>query len=397
MAGGQKPKRNNEQAGRFSTPEPVRRLVWVRAAGHCEQCGVDVTRDFRTGKTFNWAEVAHVLPASPQGPRASAGYDEGAAERHTVDPDNLMLLCPSCHARTDLDADGYPTHDLSRHHRDHIDQIRHAASRGETQRASGLVILGGHFATENIVRARDLADAMLSESLWADEDIQILRLRAPGLDGRDEVYWRAIEQDIDKSLQDRLTKRTNALGDPLNLAVVGLADIPTLIRVGRQLGDRSNRFLFSRDRSGTLRWIDPAAPAPEWTYVGPPPGDGPIALVLALSAALADAAILDALPGARIARFTLPTPEYGLIRNRATIDSFRRALQPHLSQLEASTPDPLHLFAAIPAAIALEFGALLSTNHAHQYVIYDREGGSNPFAKMMELGPRQPSPTAIEQ
>jgi hypothetical protein len=55
------------------------------------------------------------------------------------------------------------------------------------------------------------------------------------------------------------------------------------------------------------------------------------------------------------------------------------------------------LFAAIPAAIALEFGALLSTNHAHRYVIYDREGGSNRFAKMMELGPRQPSPTASEQ
>ena len=380
--------RTKRPTGRFSTPDPVKRLVWVRAAGHCEQCGSDVTKDFRTGATFNWAEVAHVLPASAQGPRASDEYDEADARRHTADPDNLMLLCPSCHARTDLDADGYPTQDLWRHHKAHIEQIRYAARRGETQRATGLIILGGHFATENVIRARDLADAMLSESLWADEDIQILRLREPGANGRDELYWRAIEQDIDERLQDRLTKRTTALGDPLNLAVVGLADIPSLIRIGRQLGDRSNRFLFSRDRSGTLRWTDPSEPPPGWTYTGPPPGDGPIALVLALSAELSDVDIFDALPDARIARFSVPTPEYGLVRNRATIDSFRRALQPYLSRLEANTPEPLHLFAAIPAALAIEFGALLSTQHAHTYRIYDRDAG-NRFARVMDLGPRR--------
>lgn len=388
MVDKQKGPPNKKQARRFSTPDPVKRLVWVRAAGHCEQCGDDVTRDFRAGTTFNWAAVAHVLPASLQGPRAPEGYGEAVALRHTADPDNLMLLCPSCHARTDLDADGYPTHDLSRHHRDHVEQIRHAARRGETQRATGLIILGGHFATENVVRARDLADAMLSESFWADGEIQVLRLRGPGPNGRDELYWRAVEEDVDGRLQDRLTKRTNGHGDPLNLAVVGLADIPSLIRVGRQLGDRSNRFLFSQDRSGTLRWTDPTAPAPAWTYAAPPSGDGPVALVLALSAELSDADILGALPGARIARFSVPTPEYGLLRNRPTIDSFRRALQPHLSQLEAGTSEPLHLFAAVPAALAIEFGALLSTQHAHTYRIYDRDAG-NRFTPMMDLGPRR--------
>lgn len=388
MVDKQKGPPNKKQARRFSTPDPVKRLVWVRAAGHCEQCGNDVTRDFRTGTTFNWAAVAHVLPASPQGPRAPEGYDEAAAQRHTSDPDNLMLLCPSCHARTDLDADGYPTHDLSRHHRDHVEQIRHAAHRGETQRATGLIILGGHFATENVVRARDLADAMLSESLWADGDVQVLHLRGPGPDGRDELYWRAVEEDVDGHLQNRLIKRTSEHGDPLNLAVVGLADIPSLVRVGRQLGDRSNRFLFSKVRGGTLRWTDPEAPAPAWTYTAPPTGDGPVALVLALSAELADAVILDALPGARIARFSVPIPAYDLIRNRGIIDSFRSALQPYLSQLEASTHESLHLFAAIPAALAIELGALLSTQHAHTYRIYDRDAG-NRFTPMMDLGPRR--------
>lgn len=381
--------RTNRGSGRYSTPDPVKRIVWIRAAGHCEQCGIDVTQDFRSGTTFPWAEVAHVVPASPQGPRAPEGYSDSEAQQLTVDPENLLLLCPSCHARVDLDPDGYPTHDLSRHHRDHINQIRHAARRGETQRATGLIVLGGHWATERVIRARDLADAMLSEGLWADTDISTLELRSPGPNGRDELYWRSVEEDIDSRLHDRLNKRTSAHGDPLNLAVVGLADIPSLIRVGRQLGDRSNRFLFSRDRSSeTLRWTDEDAPAPKWRYAAPPAGEGPLALVLALSAELPDSAIVDALPDARIARFTVPEPEYALVRNRGTIDSFRGALQPHLSHLEASTNGPIHLFAAIPAALAIEFGALLSTQHAHAYRIYDRDAG-NRFIPMMDLGPRQ--------
>lgn len=374
--------------GRFSTTASVKRLVWTRAAGHCEQCGVDVTQDFRTGSSFSWADVAHILPASPKGPRNSTAHDGKAAQQHTDDPDNLMLLCPSCHTRTDKDADGYPTADLSRHHHDHIEQIRHAAKRGETKRAMGLIILSQHFASENSIRREDLNQAMLSEGLWAEKKVQVLTLRAPGSAGRDEHYWQTVERDVDDELRDRLTTSTSSQGDPLNLAVVGVADMPALIRIGRQLGDRTNRHLFSRDRSGTLRWTDPDAPAPQWTYAPPPIGDGPLALVIDLSAQVRDADIQSALPGVRIARFSTPSPDYGIVRNRGVLDSFRRAIQPRLSELEASTGDVIHLFVAIPAAMAIEFGALLSTQHAHRYLVYDR-GEQNKFSPAMHLGPRR--------
>ena len=315
-------------------------------------------------------------------------HDGAAAQRHTDDPENLMLLCPSCHRRTDTDADGYPVADLSRHHRDHIEQIRHAAKRGETKRSMGLIVVSQHFASENLIRREDLLQAMLAEGLWAEQKIQILQLRAPGSTGRDEHYWQAVERDVDDALRDRLTTSTTSEGDPLNLAVVGIADMHSLMRVGRQLGDRTNRHLFSYDRSGTLLWTDPAAEAPEWSYSPAPAGDGPLALVIDLSAHLRDEDIAEALAGARIARFSTPTPNYGLVRNRGVLDGFRQAIQPRLSQLEASTADVIHLFVAVPAAIAIEFGALLSTQHAHRYQVYDR-GDNNKFVAAMCLGPRR--------
>lgn len=376
---------------RFDVPERVAQLVWIRAAGHCEQCGADLTVDLRSGRRVKLGDVAHIQPASIGGPRAPINFTPEEAKRLSSDPENLMLLCPGDHRRTDRSPDTYPIGDLEQHHRTHIEQIRHAARRGETQRAEGLIILGQHWATENVLRPRDLLDAMLSESLWAESQPVVHVLPSPGRAGRDEQYWLEVERSIDEKLEDRLDRRTSRHGDPTYLCVAAVADIPSLIRVGRQLGDRSNRILFSRDRQHILRWPDLAAAPPAFAASAPQPGSGPIALVLSLSAVVPDRDVERALPGARIATLTTPQPRYDLLRNRAAIDAFRAAVQPLLSELEAATSEPLHVFGAVPAAIALEFGALLSTKHAHRMVIYDREGGSNEFIPMMEIGPRAPA------
>jgi len=379
--------RQTKTDNRFSTSEPLKRLVWIRAAGHCEQCGNDLTQDLRTAKPSRWGEVAHIVPASPQGPRAPEGYTDKHAQIATDDPSNLMLLCPGCHMQVDTDADGYPLEDLSRTHQDHTDQIRMAAARGETQRAMGMIFLSQHFKTENLIRRRDLAEAMLAEGLWADQKIGVLLLRAPGQEGRDSRYWDNVEHDIDDYLNGRFAARTSALGDPLTLAVVGLADIPSLIRLGRKLGDRSNRVLYSRDRTHGLKWPDLAALPPTFTFRAPNDGNGSLALILSLSAHVADDDIHAALPGARIANFSTPQPNYSLIRNRDTVKAFCADLQPHLSTLEASTDQPIHLFPVLPAALAIEFGALMSTQHSHRYIVYDRDE-SGRFVPTMELGPR---------
>jgi hypothetical protein len=390
-AAGARPDRKGK-AHRFDVPKAVIQLVWIRAAGHCEQCGADLTVDFRSGRKIPWGDVAHIAPASADGPRAFEDYTPEEAKRLTSDPDNLMLLCPGEHRRTDRAPDAYPISDLRQNHLSHVAQIRHAAQRGETQRAQGLIVLGRHWATENVIRPRDLQEAMLAEGLWAEADPLVHVLPEPGRNGRDELYWHSVERSIDEQLVDRLAKRTSKHGDPLNLCVAGVADIPSLIRVGRQLGDRSNRFLYSRDRQHVLRWPNPLAAPPEYLYEPPSDGEGPIALLLSLSAEVPHRDVLAALPGSRLATFTTPQPRYDLLQSRAAIHAFRKELQARLSQLEAESDQPIHVFAAIPAALGIEFGALLSTQHAHRYVIYDREGESNAFAVAMELGPRRALP-----
>ncbi|MFK8400041.1 SAVED domain-containing protein [Pseudomonas sp. BGr12] len=383
----EEPEKSKPANGRYNTNGETKHVVWIQAAGHCELCGKDLTHDYRVGLPMKWGEVAHVLPASPQGPRGRKEHDEEKAKALTNDPSNLMLLCPGCHDQIDRDADGYPESDLSGLHQAYLERIRLAATTPDGGRAVPVIVQSQHFATHNEIQTRDLLLAMSAEGLTAfDHEIRIV-FRAPGPRGRDEGYWQNIKDDIQHELERQLRRRGGSYGDAPALAVVGVADIPALMMLGKAIGDRSKRLLFSYNREHFLRWPDQSAEPPEFVFSSPPKGDAPLALVLSISAQVPHRDVTDALPGARIAELSIPEPSYAMVKNRRVIHAFRDALQIHLSQLEAESPEAIHIFAAIPAALAIEFGALLTTQHQHPYVIFDRDKeDQDRFKPMLQLG-----------
>lgn len=374
--------------GRFSTNEEVKRIVWTHAAGHCELCGTDLTHDYRVGQPMKWGEVAHIMPASPKGPRGKAHHDAQQAQALTNDPANLMLLCPSCHDRIDRDAEGYPEQDLSNLHQAHRERIRLAASTPEGGRAIALIVQGQHFSTQNDIDVRAFLTAMSAEGLAAFGHPVKLILDAPGPTGRDAAYWKLQESKIRYELEHKLIKRGGSHGDAPALAVVGVADMPALVLLGQCIGDRSKRSLFSFNREHGLTWPDLTAETPTYLYSAPPEGDGPLALVLSISAKIPDRDVLAVLPEARIATLTIPEPSYAMVKNRRVIHAFRDALQIQLSRLEAMTDGPIYVFPAVPAALMIEFGALLTTEHQHPYLIFDRDKNDHDlFKPAMQLGP----------
>ena len=334
---------------------------------------------------MKWGEVAHIMPASPKGPRAGEGYDSAQAEALTNDARNLLLACPNCHDKIDRDAEGYPQEDLSGLHAMFLQRIQLAAKSPDAGKALALIFLSQHHATHNDIRNIDLLAEMSSEGLSAiDHPIRQI-LPQPGPAGRDASYWRTVTDRIHHSLETQIRRVRSFYGDIPALAVAGLADIPALIMLGQAIGDRSTRYLYSPSRGHGLRWPDAAATPPAFSLKTRAEGDGPQALVLSLSAIVPIRDVERALPGARITEFTVPEPNYGLVKNRSIIEAFRDAVQVHLSSLEARSPDPIHVFAAIPAALAIEFGALLTTQHRHPYTIYDRDE-RNDFIPTLALG-----------
>lgn len=384
-AGGKRAGITDETQGRYSTDAGVRALVWIRAAGHCELCGSDLTVDLRVGTSMRWGEVAHILPASSRGPRAEAAHDDAQAAALTNDPDNLVLACPGCHEKIDRDPDSYSKEDLLGIHHAHLDRIRLAAKTAEDGRAFPLIFLSRHFQTRNDIRNADLLRCMSAEGLTAITEPRRFVLPEPRDTGRDERYWSDVVYEIQSKLAENLRKLTSIYGDEPVVAVAGLADIPALMMLGQALGDRSKRFTFSPNRETGLRWPDVNADPPEFRITPLPDGDGPVALVLALSGELPHRHVEQALPGVRIAQITIDHPSVSMVKNRRVIDAFREALQGPLSQLEAATDEPIHVFAAIPAALAIEFGAFLTMQHRHPYLVYDRDDNRD-FQPALRLG-----------
>lgn len=373
--------------GRYNTDEVTKRVVWIQSAGHCELCGADLLHDYRAGKSMQWGEVAHILPASPKGPRAREDHDETKAQSLTSDTANLMLLCPSCHDKIDRDADGYPESDLSGLHQAYFERVRLAATTPDGGRAIPIIVQSQHFATINDIPVRDLLVAMSSEGLTAFDHPIKITFPAPSHRGRDAHYWQSIQDSVQHKLEHQLTRRGGTYGDAPTLAVVGLADIPALIMLGQSLGDRFKRLLFSYNREHLLRWPNQSAEPPNFLFSPAKDGEGPLALVLSISAQVPPRDVEEALPGARIAELSIPEPSYAMVQNRRVIHAFRDALQTHLSRLEAMTADTIHVFAAIPAALAIEFGALLTTQHQHVYLIFDRDkDNQNRFTPTLQLG-----------
>lgn len=372
-------------AKRFNTSATTKRFVWIRAAGHCELCGADVTQDLRIGKSSNWADVAHVLPASSNGPRSSGDHGPEQARALTNQLDNLLLACPACHRKVDASPADYPTHVLLELHKAHVERVRVAARVPHSGKALGLILLSQHHLTRNSIESAALSQAMSADGLHSiDAPIRIV-VPQPDKEGRDEAYWRRFNHLINDKVIDRLGRDAGHYGDDPVLAVVGLADIPGLMALGQAIGDRMRRRIYSPSRATGLAWPEPTAIAPRYIYSSPEPGGGPIALVLSLSGLIPRRDVVSVLPDARIAHLTVDGPNTEMLKSRQGIDAFREAVQKPLNELEQLTDDVVHVFAAIPAALAVEFGALLTMQHRHPYLIYDRDQ-SDIFVPCMRLG-----------
>jgi 5-methylcytosine-specific restriction endonuclease McrA len=373
---------------RQNTSKEVKTLVWLRAAGHCELCGKDLTLEIVSLKNLFEGEVAHIFPAAPGGPRGHTDYTEADAKRLTDDPANLMLLCPNCHKSIDKTPDDvYPAADLTDRHQGFLERIHLAAMTPHTDFGVGIIVMGKHFSTVSSIEPTEVHRAMFAAGVrpHARPNVVVLPEIPDGI--RDARYYGQVRLMLTRAIERELTAARSEAGDTPLLAIAGIADIPSLMIAGSVMGDRRRRLVMSLDRDTRLRWPDATARRPSYKFTPPPDGDGPIALVLNVSAIIPTDDVSAALPFARITTFSAEVPSNQHIKNAGFISSFREQLQVHLSELEASTTEPIHVFAAIPAAYAVEFGAFLSMNHQHGYRIYDRMGigKEKPFVFQIEL------------
>ncbi|MBZ8135190.1 HNH endonuclease [Afifella sp. IM 167] len=108
-------------AGRKAIPMATKFRLFSEAAGHCQrpEC-LDALFPAEMGGDKHVAEMAHVIPHGEGGPRHE---DRPTGD---FDPDkfeNLILLCPTCHAKIDKDPDGFPRNVLLGWKQNHLAKL----------------------------------------------------------------------------------------------------------------------------------------------------------------------------------------------------------------------------------------------------------------------------------
>lgn len=96
-----------QKTKRLELSQPAKNLLWSESGGHCQnpQCRADLHL-IAERERLHIGEFAHVIPASTVGPRAEEGRK--LTEQDRAKPENIVLLCPTCHTVIDKAPTAYP-------------------------------------------------------------------------------------------------------------------------------------------------------------------------------------------------------------------------------------------------------------------------------------------------
>ncbi len=129
-----------------------RRRLWGDAGGHC---GNPACREylFPNDLDVDFGELAHVIPASPDGPR-SVPLDEVSLEDR-AHHSNLILLCANCHTIIDKAPAAYPAELVHAWKQRRIEEIRVAVATPTLQtRAAARAFIQGELDANRAIHAK---------------------------------------------------------------------------------------------------------------------------------------------------------------------------------------------------------------------------------------------------
>lgn len=96
---------DTDSTRRVKLSQSTKDWLWSESGGHCQnpECRADLHGFV---ERTHIGELAHIIPASTNGPRANDGPEVSSSARAL--PENIAVLCPTCHTIIDKDPEEYP-------------------------------------------------------------------------------------------------------------------------------------------------------------------------------------------------------------------------------------------------------------------------------------------------
>lgn len=399
--------------GRMGHASPETRVrVAALAANRCQfaGCGEDLTMHATTGKAGVYSYYAHIVAASPDGPRGHKTLSAQLAD----DPDNFLLLCDKCHRLVDkVDPDTYKEDVLQRMRADSIGRVNRLLRTLRYKEVERLYILGNITGQMPHISDRDADEALWNAKLRAStKDAEsVFEFGRAHHSPHDDGYWLAVFKTLAydvPTLQGRINGLRNSGAPRPPLSVFPLHGTSVLLLAGRLLGDMAGTHVFQPHRNKVgeheitrWSWPDDATPPPSDKYkvsvLQTAPNGQTDEAVLLVSLTFGITVERLPAPAGLGGSLTLPTveisvenPNAQVIRHPDDLVLFGAAVDDALKILQDTWKvKKVRLFIGAPTSAVLKVGQKLQARHHSTFLCHEplARGPDAMFAPTIEISP----------
>jgi len=224
----------------------------------------------------------------------------------------------------------------------------------------------------------------------AEEHPIVIDLSAPRLPAEGEAFFALMAQSISQAIQAALSRRA---GMPRihSLSLFAIAPIPLLIHTGRCLGDIQHVDLYQphRDRQD-WKWKEDEDAEAFYEIVKPEGAlepDRSVALVFSISGQMSHELVSRAVTGRPII-YEIRARAVGrdFLQTRKRLELFSYEVRNILVALQDAhyQRKPIHVFAALPAPMAIEFGRNIKSLDT-PFIIYEYENSQHAYVPALKI------------
>ncbi len=370
---------------RKAMPPGIARKLWVKSAGRCEYCNIILWRDSLTQKDMNKAYISHIIAASEKGPRG----DKNLSPLLEIKESNLLLLCDECHNR--IDESQKEEHsvemllNIKKEHEERIEILTDIKYNKRSQIILYRANIGEHSPQLNYEIARD---ALVNSGYFPNSHRAIsLSLSESPFKDKDDAFWQIESSNLETKFNEYVKPlfRENSLP---HISLFGFAPMPLLIKLGTLLHDIQNVRLYQPHRNPTSwEWQTESNPF-EFSVLKPDKVFQKVALNISISGTITNERIHSVLgEDCSIYTLTVAEPFNNLLRSYEQMKNFQPNVQKLLNEIKAkhSQVNTIHIFPAMPCALAIEFGRVRMPKADLPLIIYDQITPNKPFVKTLKI------------
>jgi len=367
--------KTEESESRIAIPEKTKCLLWAQAGGRCEYegCNKILYRDLLTQTPENNAYIAHIIAASPNGPRG----DKVLSKQLAKDISNIMLMCATHHRLIDKEqVDEHPVERLRQMKAKHEQRIERQTSLSEEKR-SLIVTYGANIARFSPSLNYILLKNAIAPTHYPSEERAIdLGLKSE-YDEKDTLYWQTEADTLERNVRFKISDRIKSRDEKVShISLFALAPMPLLVKLGTLLPDMYNIEVYQKIREpNSWLWQEPLRGIVDNPFIlnTPSKHTGKAVLVIALSAPITE----------RIKKFynneeicmweiTMDSPQLDFLKYRKQLEYFRDMVRDVFKDIKQNYPNhELHVHMAVPNSCAIEFGRVWMHKVDADLVLYD--------------------------